>query len=140
MHDKKTMKGFWAPAQHNGMIFEMWKEKGEDMPFALACGVPPVCAWQGASRILDYVDEYKIGKITGNQELVEAGIDLLREGFDINRNAGLAFRKLYSVLGMENRRRDLLEVTRQFAQYKKNLSDPLVQNILGVPSPGGSPY
>lgn len=84
--------------------------------------------------------KYKIGKITGNQELVEAGIDLLREGFDINRNAGLAFRKLYSVLGMENRRRDLLEVTRQFAQYKKNLSDPLVQNILGVPSPGGSPY
>ena len=58
LHDKNTMKGFWAPTQHNGMIFAMWKEKGEDMPWALACGVPPTCSYQSSARIPDWVDEY----------------------------------------------------------------------------------
>jgi 4-hydroxy-3-polyprenylbenzoate decarboxylase len=58
LHDKKTMKGFWAPTQHNGMIWAMWKEKGEDMPWALAMGVPPVCSYQSSARIPDWVDEY----------------------------------------------------------------------------------
>jgi 4-hydroxy-3-polyprenylbenzoate decarboxylase len=58
LHDKNTMKGYWLPAQHNGMIFAMWKEKGEDMPFALAMGVPPTCSYQSSARIPDWVDEY----------------------------------------------------------------------------------
>jgi 4-hydroxy-3-polyprenylbenzoate decarboxylase len=58
LHDKNTMKGYHAATQHNGMIFRMWQEKGEDMPWALAMGVPPVCAWQSTARIPDYVDEY----------------------------------------------------------------------------------
>jgi len=58
LHDKNTMKGYWVPTQHNGMIFAMWQEKGEDMPWALACGVPPVAAWQSTARIPDWVDEY----------------------------------------------------------------------------------
>jgi 4-hydroxy-3-polyprenylbenzoate decarboxylase len=58
LHDKKTMKGYWAPTQHNGMIWAMWKEKGEDMPWALAMGAPPVCFYQSSARIPDWVDEY----------------------------------------------------------------------------------
>jgi 4-hydroxy-3-polyprenylbenzoate decarboxylase len=58
LHDKNTMKGYWAPTQHNGMIFAMWKEKGEDMPWALAMGVPPTCSYQSSARIPDWVDEY----------------------------------------------------------------------------------
>jgi 4-hydroxy-3-polyprenylbenzoate decarboxylase len=54
VHDRNTMKGFWIfPTQHNGMVFKEWIDKGEDMPFAIAFGVPPVCAWQSASRIPD---------------------------------------------------------------------------------------
>jgi len=91
LHDKKTMKGFWAPTQHNGMIFAMWQEKGEDMPFALACGVPPVCAYQGASRIPDWVDEYdaaskmlnapiEMVKCETNDLLVPATSEIVIEG------------------------------------------------------------
>ncbi|MHC4999059.1 MAG: UbiD family decarboxylase, partial [Planctomycetota bacterium] len=58
LHDRNTMKGFWAPAQHNGMIWAMWREKGEDMPWALAMGVPPTCSYQSSARIPDWVDEY----------------------------------------------------------------------------------
>ena len=91
LHDKNTMKGFWAPTQHNGMIFAMWAEKGEDMPFALALGVPPVCAWQGASRVPDFVDEYDVAskvlnapiemvKCETNDLLVPAHAEMIIEG------------------------------------------------------------
>jgi len=91
VHDKKTMKGFWLPTQHNGMIFEVWKEKGEDMPFAIAFGVPPVCLYQGASRIPDWVDEYdaaskllngpiEMVKCETNDLLVPATSEIVIEG------------------------------------------------------------
>ncbi len=91
LHDKNTMKGFWAPTQHNGMIFAMWKEKGEDMPWALAMGVPPVCAWQSTARIPDYVDEYdaasqmlnapiEMVKCETNDLLVPANSEMVIEG------------------------------------------------------------
>jgi 4-hydroxy-3-polyprenylbenzoate decarboxylase len=91
VHDKKTMKGFWLPTQHNGMIFQMWKDKGEDMPFAIAFGVPPVCLYQGASRIPDWVDEYdaasrmlngpiEMVKCETNDLLVPATSEIVIEG------------------------------------------------------------
>jgi 4-hydroxy-3-polyprenylbenzoate decarboxylase len=73
LHDKNTMKGFWAPTQHNGMIFAMWMEKGEDMPWALAMGVPPVCAWQSTARIPDWVDEYDAAS-----QLLNAPIEMVK--------------------------------------------------------------
>ncbi len=79
--------------------------------------------------------KWEIGRFTDDQAMVEEGIRLLREGFDINRNSGLAYRKLYTTLGTEGRHSELLEVTRQFATYRRNLSDPLVQAVLGI---GGS--
>jgi UbiD family decarboxylase len=91
LHDKKTMKGFWVANQHNGKILNMWKEKGEDMPFALALGVPPVCGYQGASRIPDWVDEYDVAsqmlnapiemvKCETNDLLVPANSEIVIEG------------------------------------------------------------
>ena len=93
VHDKNTMKGFWIPtSQHNGMIWKQWLEKGEDMPFAIAFGVPPVCAWQSASRVPDYVDEYDIAsqmlnapiemvKCETNDLMVPATAEIVIEGF-----------------------------------------------------------
>lgn len=91
--DKNTMAGFWIPTtQHNGMIWKQWQEKGEDMPFAIAFGVPPVCAWQSASRVPDYVDEYDVAsqmlnapiemvKCETNDLLVPATAEIVIEGF-----------------------------------------------------------
>ena len=92
VHDKNTMKGYWiSPTQHNGMVFKEWIDKGEDMPFAIAFGVPPVCAWQSASRIPDYVDEYDVAsqmlnapiemvKCETNDLLVPATSEIIVEG------------------------------------------------------------
>jgi len=84
--------------------------------------------------------KYKIGRMTGDEAMVEEGIRLQREGFDINRNSGLAYRKIYTTLGTEQRHTELLEVTRQFAQYKRNLTDPLVKAVLGIRDPGRFGY
>ena len=70
----------------------MWQEKGEDMAFAIAFGVPPVCAWQSASRVPDYVDEYDIAsqmlnapiemvKCETNDLMVPATAEIVIEGF-----------------------------------------------------------
>ena len=84
--------------------------------------------------------KYKIGRMTGDEAMVAEGIRLQREGFDINRNSGLAYRKVYTTLGTEGRHTELMEVTRQFAAYKRNLSDPLVQTMLGYTGSGGAGY
>ena len=84
--------------------------------------------------------KYKIGRMTGDVTMLEGGIRLQRDGFDINRNSGLAYRKLYTTLATEGRRAELLEVTRQFAEYKRNLTDPIVQAVLGLRNPGRSGY
>ncbi|GAG20382.1 unnamed protein product, partial [marine sediment metagenome] len=74
VHDKNTMKGYWiAPNQHNGMVWAQWAEKGEDMPFAIAFGVPPVCAWQSASRIPDNVSEYDVAS-----QMLNAPIEMVK--------------------------------------------------------------
>ena len=84
--------------------------------------------------------KYKIGRMTGDLAMIEEGIRLEREGFDINRNSGLAYRKLYTTLATEGRRAELMEVTRQFAEYKRNLTDPIVQAVLGLRSTGRSGF
>jgi UbiD family decarboxylase len=71
--DKKTISGMWLPVQHNGMIFNMWKEKGEDMPVAIAFGVPPACAMQAGARAPDWEDEYDSAS-----KLVDAPIDMVK--------------------------------------------------------------
>jgi 4-hydroxy-3-polyprenylbenzoate decarboxylase len=89
--DKKTMAGYWLPVQHNGKIFEMWKEKGEDMPVAIALGVPPACLIQVGTRVPDWEDEYdyasklygrpiEMVKCETNDLLVPAESEIIIEG------------------------------------------------------------
>ena len=43
------------------------------MPFAIAFGVPPVCAWQSSSRIPDFVDEYDVAS-----QMLNAPIEMVK--------------------------------------------------------------
>jgi UbiD family decarboxylase len=55
--DGKRMTGVIAQYQHNGMIYKMWRERGEAMPFALVQGAEPGALYAGGMP-LDYgVDE-----------------------------------------------------------------------------------
>ena len=55
--DGKRMTGVIAQYQHNGMIYKMWRERGEPMPFALVQGAEPAALFAGGMP-LDYgVDE-----------------------------------------------------------------------------------
>jgi UbiD family decarboxylase len=55
--DGKRMTGVIALFQHNGMIFQMWKERGEPMPFALVQGAEPAALFVGGMPLPDHVDE-----------------------------------------------------------------------------------
>lgn len=55
--DGKRMTGVIAQYQHNGMIYKMWRERGEPVPFALVQGAEPASLFVGGMP-LDYgVDE-----------------------------------------------------------------------------------
>ncbi|HAU84029.1 MAG TPA: UbiD family decarboxylase [Lachnospiraceae bacterium] len=41
LHDEKTLTGLVVPTQHIGMQFAQWKEKNQDMPFAIVIGTEP---------------------------------------------------------------------------------------------------
>ena len=71
--DKNVMGGSWLPHQHNGIIQRMWKEKGEECPFAIALGVPPACGVQSTSRIPDWEDEYDYASM-----LVDRPIEMVK--------------------------------------------------------------
>ena len=51
------MTGVIARYQHNGMVFKMWKERGEPMPFALVQGAEPAALFVGGMPLPDGVDE-----------------------------------------------------------------------------------
>ncbi len=54
---KNTMTGIIAPNQHIGMIFKMWKDLGEDMPYALVLGGEPAIPFVGGMPLPAWVDE-----------------------------------------------------------------------------------
>ncbi|OWP61499.1 hypothetical protein CDA63_19100 [Hymenobacter amundsenii] len=55
--DKNTMTGIVAPNQHIGMIHKMWKDQGQDMPFALVLGGEPAIPFVGGMPLPAWVDE-----------------------------------------------------------------------------------
>ncbi|MEW5796457.1 MAG: DUF2723 domain-containing protein [Candidatus Zixiibacteriota bacterium] len=79
--------------------------------------------------------KYELGRIRKDTALQEDGVRLLREGWAIDMNSGLAFRKLITVLGQSDLRGEVIEVARQYANYKRNRTDPLVQSLLGITGP-----
>jgi hypothetical protein len=75
--------------------------------------------------------KYQLGTLKNDTLLMEEGLKLLREGWAVDMNNALAFRKLVSVLNQANLRGEMRLVTQQYAAYKRNLADPIVQSILG---------
>ncbi|HTL09674.1 MAG TPA: UbiD family decarboxylase [Chitinophagaceae bacterium] len=55
--NKNSMTGIIAPNQHIGMIFEMWKALGMDMPYALVLGGEPAIPFVGGMPLPAWVDE-----------------------------------------------------------------------------------
>ena len=55
--DNKRMSGIVNPFQHLGMIHEMWKEQGKDMPFALCLGVEPAISFVSGMPLPKFVNE-----------------------------------------------------------------------------------
>jgi hypothetical protein len=76
------------------------------------------------------------------QKLIDDGVDLMWAAFEVNPNNSYSFRKLVSVLSQLQRFNDLRKAAMQFAEYKVNRSDPVLQRILNFnaapsPQPGG---
>lgn len=55
--DARRMTGIVAPSQHLGRIHAMWSAQGQDMPFALALGVPPAIPFVSGMPLPDWADE-----------------------------------------------------------------------------------
>lgn len=54
--DGKRMTGVIAQYQHNGMIYKMWRERGEPMPFALVQGAEPAALFAGGMPVSTKLD------------------------------------------------------------------------------------
>jgi tetratricopeptide (TPR) repeat protein len=80
----------------------------------------------------------EIGKRKKDQAMIDQGIKLLREGFEMNPNTGYAFRKYVQVLYANRRFSDLQTAARLYTTYKINMGDPYAQQILGIQLPPGS--
>lgn len=66
VHDKRSLVGPVIPKQDIGVIHQMWKEKGQDMPWALCFGVPPAAIMVSGMPIPKWTNETDfIGALTG---------------------------------------------------------------------------
>jgi tetratricopeptide (TPR) repeat protein len=81
----------------------------------------------------------EIGRRSGNQAMIEEGVRLLFHAFELYPNNSFGFRKLMTVLTQQGRYQEVRQVTEEFAKYKRNLEDPLVQRLLGITHPTGLP-
>jgi hypothetical protein len=74
----------------------------------------------------------ELGQKQRNQELVDEGIKLLWDGFNLNQNNGYSFRKLITILGNQQRYGDIQRAAQLHANYKMNLEDPALRQLLGL--------
>ncbi len=82
---------------------------------------------------------FELGKRKNDQAMKDEGVALMKQAFDMNQNNSYAFRKLAPVLYQAQRFSDLTTAAQQFSAYKINLSDPYVQQILGMTPPPNVP-
>ncbi|KAI9925345.1 hypothetical protein ASPWEDRAFT_164080 [Aspergillus wentii DTO 134E9] len=73
VHDKRSLVGPVIPKQDIGVIWQMWKDKGQDMPWALCFGVPPAAIMVSGMPIPKWTDEAGfVGALSGKPvELVK---------------------------------------------------------------------
>ena len=65
----------------------------------------------------------------------EEALTLLWDAFRMNPNSSYAYRKLFQFLFDMKRYSELYTATQMFSSYKRNLSDPIVQEVLGMQAP-----
>jgi hypothetical protein len=82
---------------------------------------------------------FEIGKRRNDQAIQDEGIAHMKAGYFLNPNNSYAFRKLITSLFQAKRYTDMTEAARKFAEYKINLSDPYLQQILGMAPPPSVP-
>ncbi|MFQ6008307.1 MAG: tetratricopeptide repeat protein, partial [Candidatus Zixiibacteriota bacterium] len=89
------------------------------------------------------IAKVELGRIHQDSGMIEEGIGLVWSAFEGNPNSNYTFRKLVSMLSQTGRHADIQRAAQMFARYKINLTDPVLQSILGTsnqsrpPLPGG---
>jgi tetratricopeptide (TPR) repeat protein len=84
------------------------------------------------------VAKEELGRMHQDPAMIEDGIRLMWAAFEANPNSNYAFRKLVSMLSQAGRHADIQRAAHMFAQYKINLSDPVLQSILGISNLGST--
>lgn len=95
LHSKRALVGPCIPRQDIGVIRDMWRQLGKDMPFALCFGVPPAAIMVSGMPLPKGVNETDfVGALTGkavdvvkcetNDIWVPANAELVLEGFVSN--------------------------------------------------------
>ncbi|UCC44452.1 MAG: DUF2723 domain-containing protein [Candidatus Zixiibacteriota bacterium] len=79
--------------------------------------------------------KFEIGRREGDAALSDEGLRMMWDAFDENRNSSYAFRKLITTLYQLGRRSDMMEITRQHAEYKVNMNDPMMQQLMRQGAP-----
>jgi len=83
--------------------------------------------------------KYEIGRRTNDEVMVEEAVDLLWRGFRVNVNELMSFRNLVPILAQLGRYTEMQRAALLIAPYARNLSDPVLQQILNTMSPGSAP-
>ncbi len=78
------------------------------------------------------VAKVELGMRNDDQALIDEGLSLLWSAFEANANSVYSFRKLITVLNNQRRYSDMRRAAQMHGNYKMNLSDPLVQSLLGM--------
>ncbi|MFQ5453292.1 MAG: protein O-mannosyl-transferase family [Candidatus Zixiibacteriota bacterium] len=81
----------------------------------------------------------EIGNRQKNPAMIDNGIRLLWQAFNRNANSNYAFRKLITVLAQQGKFQDINLAAKKFAEYKQHLSDPYLQQLLGINRSSGTP-
>ena len=85
---------------------------------------------------LDYMQDLGITKIqlgqqTGDSTMIDDGFKLVWDGFSGDPNSPISFRKLATVLIQGRKFTELQRAATMFGEYKRNLQDPFLQQLLG---------
>ncbi|OAP65112.1 hypothetical protein AYL99_01084 [Fonsecaea erecta] len=91
VHDKTRLSGLVMPPQHIGRIFAQWQKKGEDIPWAMAFGVPPAAILASGIGVPEGVSEadfvgamcgvpLEVVKCETNDLCVPASSEIVMEG------------------------------------------------------------
>lgn len=58
VHDKQTCGIYFAPGQHNELIYSKYEQMEKPMPIAIAIGLDPVCILASAAGFPAYINEW----------------------------------------------------------------------------------